>query len=93
MAMTVSKAQAGGIVLERNAPDNLRKHLRGELILPGSPGYDESRSIWNAMIDRRPAVIVRPVGVPDIATGIQFAREQGLPLTIESRQVEVAVYA
>jgi FAD/FMN-containing dehydrogenase len=82
MTTTARKAQVGEVV-ERNTLDDLRTRLRGELILPGTPGYDESRSIWNAMIDRRPAAIVRPVGVPDVVTGIQFAREVGLPLSIK----------
>jgi hypothetical protein len=65
------------------ALDDLKTRLKGELILPGAPGYDESRSVWNAMIDRRPAVIVRAMGVPDVAAGVHFAREQGLPLSIK----------
>lgn len=78
----VSQIRAGGMI-ESSALDGLRAGLRGELILPGTAGYDESRSIWNGMIDRRPAAIIRPAGVPDIVAGIQFARESGLPLSIK----------
>jgi len=81
--MTESRTQATKIVVERNSLNDFRAQLRGELLLPGAAGYDESRSIWNAMIDRRPAAIVRPVGVPDVQAGIQFAREQRLPLSIK----------
>jgi len=83
MSVTASKVQTGEMVVDGNTLDDLRTRLRGELIVPGTPGYDDARSIWNAMIDRRPAVILRPVGVPDVVTGIQFAREQGLPLSIK----------
>ncbi|HEY2022830.1 FAD-binding oxidoreductase, partial [Paraburkholderia sp.] len=47
-----------------------------------SPGFDEARSIWNAMIDRYPAMILRCAGVADIRQGIGFARDNGLPLAI-----------
>jgi len=83
MTKTAGKAQTGEIAVEGSALSDLKTRLKGELILPGAPGYDESRSVWNAMFDRRPAVIVRPLGVPDIATGVHFAREQGLPLSIK----------
>jgi FAD/FMN-containing dehydrogenase len=76
-------AQTGEIAVEGKALSDLKTRLKGELILPGTPGYDESRTVWNAMFDRRPAVIVRPVSLPDVATGIQFARKQGLPLSIK----------
>ena len=81
--MTANTAQTGGMALEGKALGDLKNGLKGELILPGAPGYDESRSVWNAMFDRRPAAIVRPVGVPDVATGVRFARERGLPLSVK----------
>src|SRR5438045_8796519 len=61
----------------------LRPKLRGALLLPADPGYDESRSIWNAMIDRRPAAIARCLGVADVVTCVNFAREHHLPLAIK----------
>jgi FAD/FMN-containing dehydrogenase len=75
--------QPAGLDLERRATANLKARLRGELLLAGDAGYDESRSIWNAMIDRRPAAIVRALGVPDVVRGVRFARENGLPLSIK----------
>ena len=63
--------------------EDLRARLRGPLLLPGYPGYDEARSIWNAMIDRRPAMIARCLGVADVAAGVNFAREHGLTLSIK----------
>lgn len=46
--------------------DALRASLRGSLLLPADEGYDVSRTLWNAMIDRRPAAIVRAAGAADV---------------------------
>ena len=46
--------------------DSLKADLRGSILLPTDPGYDEARSIWNGMIDRNPALIVRCRGVADV---------------------------
>ena len=81
--MTASNTQGTDIILEQKVLDDLRTRLRGELLLPGEPGYDEARSIWNAMIDRRPALIARCLGVADVVTGVRFAREHGLHLSIK----------
>ena len=62
---------------------DLKARLRGPLLLPGEPGYDDARSIWNAMIDRRPAAIARCRGAADIAAGIAFARANRLALSIK----------
>ena len=56
--------------------------LRGTLLRPDDPGYDQSRQIWNAMIDKRPAMIVRCAGTADVLASVKFAREHGLPLAI-----------
>jgi FAD/FMN-containing dehydrogenase len=63
--------------------DGLRMRLRGPLLVPGDPGYEESRTVWNAMIDRRPAVVVRCVGTADVIAGVRFTREHGLLLCIK----------
>lgn len=63
--------------------DELRARLRGPLLLPGDAAYEEARTVWNAMIDRRPAAIARCLGVADVATCVTFARERGLVLSIK----------
>ena len=68
---------------DRATIDELRARLRGPLVAPGDPGYDDARSIWNAMIDRRPGAIARCLGVADILAAVQFARERGLTLSIK----------
>jgi FAD/FMN-containing dehydrogenase len=68
------------------SPDNLnalRTMVRGPVMVPGEAGYDESRTIWNGMIDRRPSLIVRCIGTADVVAGVNFARDQGIPLTIK----------
>ena len=72
------------LTIERSDIDALKGRLRGPLLLPNEPGYDDARSIWNAMIDRHPAAIARCLGVADVVTGVNFAREHGLPLAIKS---------
>lgn len=62
--------------------DDLR--LRGALLAPTDPGYDEHRSIWNAMIDRRPLRIARCLGTADVVAAVRFAREHHLTLSIKA---------
>ena len=63
--------------------DGLRAALRGPVFQPGDADYDGARSIWNAMIDRRPALIVRAAGTADVCTAVAFARDHGLPLAVK----------
>src|SRR3954453_22743222 len=54
----------------------------GAVVTPDAPDYDTARTIWNAMHDRRPALIVRPVSAPDVATAIRYARAEGLVIAV-----------
>ena len=56
--------------------------FEGEIILPGSAGYDAARVVWNGMIDRRPAVVARAARVEDVRRTVRFAREQELPIAV-----------
>jgi len=60
----------------------LRAGLRGPVLVAGDPGYDETRAIWNAMIDKRPALIARCIGVSDVLACVRFAREHSLTLSM-----------
>jgi FAD/FMN-containing dehydrogenase len=62
----------------------LRDSFRGPLILAGDMGYDQSRSIWNGAIDRRPACIARCTGVADVVAAVRFARERDLQVAVRS---------
>jgi FAD/FMN-containing dehydrogenase len=61
--------------------DFQQKH-RGDLVTPDDPRYDEARRVWNAMIDRRPAIIARPRGAADVIQAVQLARTLRLPLAV-----------
>src|SRR3954447_14405609 len=60
----------------------LEGHVRGQLIEPDDPGYEEARRVYNAMIDRRPTLIVRAADVADVIAVVNFAREAGAPLAV-----------
>jgi FAD/FMN-containing dehydrogenase len=54
------------------------------VILPEDPTYEAARAVWNGMIDRRPAMIVRPTGAADVITAVRFARAEELPIAVRS---------
>ena len=62
--------------------EELRGTIKGSVLVLDDPGYEEARQIWNAMIDRRPAVIVQCVQPDDVQPVIRFARKNGLELSI-----------
>ena len=64
--------------------DRLRRTFVGEVILPADPGYDEARRLWNAIHDRRPALILRPASAAEVATAIAFGRDQDLEIAVRS---------
>jgi hypothetical protein len=71
-------------------PDQLRERLRGDLITAESPEYDSARQLWNGMIDKRPAAIVRCWGVADVVAAVRFAAENGMLLAIRGGGHNVA---
>ncbi len=81
--MRAVTTQGREIDLPKDAWDALKTRLRGPLFLPGDVGYEESRTVWNAMIDRKPAAVVRCLGSADVIAGVQFAREKDLLLCIK----------
>lgn len=71
----------------------LRSQLHGELIVPEDAAYDDLRVVWNGMINRRPALIVRPRNAADVAFAVRYARDIGLDIAIRSGGHNVAGYA
>ena len=64
--------------------EDLATNFRGEITTPDSADYDEIRAVYNAMIDKRPALLARCVDATDVQTAVNFARDNGIPLAIRS---------
>ena len=64
------------------AIEDLKKQVRGEVLQAAQPAYDEARTIYSAMILRRPGAVVFCSGTADAAACVRFAREHALPLSI-----------
>ena len=62
--------------------EELRQSVHGAVIAPSDAGYDEARAVWNGMIDRRPALVVRCADPADVVAAVQFARSQGLEIAV-----------
>ena len=69
-------------VLRRDAADELRKSMQGEVITPQDEAYEDARKVWNGTIDRRPAAIARCVGNEDVAAAVAFGRRHSLPIAV-----------
>lgn len=70
--------------------ERLRRSVRGLVLVPGDPEYDAARTVWNAMIDRHPALIVQARGSADVIAAVAFAREKGLEISIKGGGHNVA---
>src|SRR5919109_4343236 len=70
--------------------DGLREQVRGEVFGSDDPTYAEACRIWNGMIERQPAAVVRCTGSADVIAAVNFAREAGLPLSVRSGGHNVA---
>ncbi|WP_043444557.1 FAD-binding oxidoreductase [Arthrobacter sp. L77] len=76
--------------LDPSAVGALSSALQGQLFHPGEHGYDDARKVFNAMIDRRPALIVRPADAEDICRTVSFARTNHLPVSAKGGGHNVA---
>jgi FAD/FMN-containing dehydrogenase len=76
--------------LDPSVVDGLRSTLRGQLFRPGEHGYDDARKVFNAMIDRRPAVVVRPADTEDFRRAVGFAQDNHLPVSVKGGGHNVA---
>jgi len=75
MSVTESSPSASGFA-------ELAPSLRGDLIEPGDRAYDQARAVYNAMIDRRPAAVLRCCDVADVIAAVRFARDRGLTVAV-----------
>ena len=88
--MTTTRMIQGTAIPDGGAVAALAGRLHGRLLRPDDDGYDAARRVWNAMIDRRPALIARCAGAEDVRAALAFAREQGLPFSVRGGGHNVA---
>jgi FAD/FMN-containing dehydrogenase len=81
-ALEAITTTGGHTVLKETVVQQLQTSLRGELLCPGDAGYDDARKVYNAMIDRRPVLIMRCAGVADVITAVTFARTHELLVSV-----------
>jgi FAD/FMN-containing dehydrogenase len=96
MQLTVKSLSGGEVTIEQSQREALSKSLQGALVTPDSAGYDEVREIWNAMIDRRPSMIVRGAGhniagnsIADGALMIDLSAMKSITVDASSKTVRV----
>lgn len=68
--------------LENTTIEHFKSHFQGDVVLPTDFNYDEVRQIWNGMIDRKPSLIARCKSTDDVVMAVNFARDNGLLLTM-----------
>ncbi len=84
MSASLIALDGGSRTVSKASIDALRASVRGSVVAPGEPGYDEARTIWNAMIDRRPGLVVRAEAPGDVQAAVNFARDNGLVIAVRS---------
>jgi FAD/FMN-containing dehydrogenase len=87
---TENRSKKSMINLHKETTGTLRGKVKGQIVLPSDSNYDEVRKIWNAMIDRRPAVIVQCAEANDVPHAISFARENGLEISVRGAGHNIA---
>jgi len=88
--VTVVTGDGGSIELEGGVLDSLASRMGGSLLTASSPGYEEARELWNAMIDTRPALIARCSDAGDVRTLIRFAAEHDLLISVRGAGHNIA---
>ena len=82
-----------GAPIERLAIEALKSRLTGHVLTPGDLEYDNARTVFNAMIDRRPALIARCANTADVIEAVDFGRTQNLPVAVRCTGHNVSGYA
>jgi FAD/FMN-containing dehydrogenase len=81
-SIRIAAAHGGDISVGESEISALRAKLRGPLVQAGESGYDEARTLFNAMIDNRPALVARCRGAADVMAAVNFARHHGLLVSV-----------
>jgi FAD/FMN-containing dehydrogenase len=71
----------------------LESTLRGQLVRPADPDYDQARAVWNATHDRRPALVIRCAGAADVIRAVEFARSEGLQVAVRGGAHSIAGFS
>jgi FAD/FMN-containing dehydrogenase len=82
--------QVNSKAVSAEAAKAFRGDFRGEVVLPGEPGYEQMRKVWNGMIDRRPAMILGCRGTSDVIKAVRFAHDHELPVSVKGGGHNVA---
>ena len=85
-------AEAAPLALDASALESLRASLRGQVIVPSDQAYEDARRVWNASVDRHPAVIARCSGLVDVVRAVRFAQERDLVVAVRGGGHNVAGY-
>lgn len=88
--LTLRTAAGSETVIAHGAIDELAGSLDGELLTPDAADYDEVRAIWNAMIDRRPGLIVRCTSAADVVRAVNFGRDNELLVAVRGAGHNIA---
>jgi len=91
--VVLGTATGGRVTLAPDRFAGFRAQVRGAVCLPGEPGYEKSRTVWNAMIDRRPGLVVCASGAADVIEAVNLAREHGLLLAVRGGGHNIAGHA
>ncbi|UCG62259.1 MAG: FAD-binding oxidoreductase [Candidatus Zixiibacteriota bacterium] len=83
-SIKVATVSGGQTAVDTSTLEKFSAWFRGEIFKAGDPGYDQARTIWNAMIDRKPGLIARCTGVADVIAAVKFARENNLLTAVRS---------
>jgi FAD/FMN-containing dehydrogenase len=79
---TVATGEQTAATLPQETVEAFRERLRGPLLTPRDPGFQEATSLWNGMIDKTPALVVQPTGTADVVAAVGFAGDHGLALSV-----------
>jgi FAD/FMN-containing dehydrogenase len=79
---SVTTTDGGSINITEESSSAFQSRLRGTLLRPSDPGYEEARKVWNGMTNKRPALVVQCRGTADVVAAVNFARANGLLVAV-----------
>jgi FAD/FMN-containing dehydrogenase len=83
-ALRLAKTRASEPMLPGPDVSELKQGIRGQLVLPGDPTYDQARRVWNGMVDKRPAAVIYCAGADDVVASVTFARSHNLLVAVRA---------